>query len=94
MVKPVIIQPGDQIHSQHKSSTAIAIALGENAKDFQMPNDMFNDDALLCQFFVQSLLRPRQRAALRTLDRSSRLLAVELSQALITTVGQTFNPLR
>jgi len=90
MVKSIIIQSGNQIHAQNKSSAAIAIFARQNPKDFQMPNDMFNHHALFCQLLVELFLLFGQTAALRLLKRCSGFF-VQIKQALITAVRQAFN---
>jgi hypothetical protein len=56
MFKSVIIQSSNQIHSQHKSSAAVAVFARHNAKDFQMSNNVFNYHARSCQLFVELFL--------------------------------------
>jgi len=90
MVKCIIIQSSNQINSQYKSSSAIPIPLCQNAKDFQMPNDVFYHHPLFCQLFVELLLFFCQFAAFRFLYRYPRIF-VQIKQSLITTIGKAFN---
>ncbi len=53
----VIMQTGYQVKSQTESLSAMTIALAQNPKNFQSPNDVFHLDALACQFPIHLLFR-------------------------------------
>ena len=90
MFECIVIQTGNQIDAQHKTTTAISIPLRQDAKDFQMPDDMFNHHALSRQSFIKLFLLIGQFAAFRFLERCSRLF-MQFKQSLITAVRQTFD---
>ncbi len=90
MFKCIIIQSGYQIDAQHKSSSPISIPLRQYPKDFQMPDDVFDHHPLRCQCPVKLFLLVGQLPAFRFLERRPRL-RVQLKDALITAVRQTFN---
>lgn len=85
----IIIQSGNQIDPQHKSSAAVSIASAQDAEDFQMPNDVFNNHSFLCQLTIKGFFFFTQRAAFRLFDRRAHK-SVKLCQTLITTVRQAF----
>lgn len=89
MSKCIIIQSGDQINSQYKPSPPIAITPTQDTKDFQMPDDMFNNNSFLRQLFVESFFRLGQHTAFRFFQRRAHL-RVQPSQTLITAVRQAF----
>ena len=93
MINCIVIQTGNQIDAQHKSATAISIPLRQYPKDFQVPDDMFNHHALGCQLLVELFRLLGQFAALRFLERRSRLF-VQLKCSLITTIGKAFHRFR
>ncbi len=93
MNKGIIIQSGNQIDSQHKPSAAIAVSFRQYPKDFQMPNNVFDNHALGCQLPVELFLFLAQFAAFRLFERCPRVF-VQCEQALITAVAQTLDRLR
>jgi hypothetical protein len=93
MLNCIIIQTGDQIHSQHKSAAAIPVSLTQNAEDFQMPDNMFDYHTLARQSLVKFFLLSGQLAALGFLKRCPRVF-VQREQTLITAVRQTFDCFR
>ncbi len=89
----IIIQSGYQIDPQHKAAAAISVAFAQDAKDFQMSDDVFNYHALACQPPVKSFLLGGQLAAFRLLERYPRVF-VQSRQSLITAVAQTLDRFR
>jgi len=65
MFNCIVIQSSNQIHAQHKPPAPILIPLGQNPKDFQMADDVFDHHALRCQGFVMGFLLISQLAAFR-----------------------------
>ena len=89
MIKRIIIQSSDQRRAQHKPASPVSIPLAQNSKDFQLADNVFNHHALTRQGAISLLLRLGQRTALRLFHRRSSLF-VQLHNALITRIGQTF----
>lgn len=88
MFKRIIVESGNQIDAQHQASPPIPIPLGQNPKDFQMPNHVFNQYSFACQLLVRRFLPGGQVTAFRLFYRRSALF-VQLLNALITGIRQT-----
>lgn len=86
----VIIQSGNQVEAQSESAAAIAIPFRDDAKDFQMPNDVLDQHFAPRQLTVSAPLFFAQLFALRLFDRCLRI-GVFLLQALITGISEQTN---
>ena len=87
MTKFVIVQSGDQVEPQPETATSVAIPPGNDPKDFQMPNYVFNRDPLARQLAVLSPLLRTQLFPARLLPRRLRVF-VFVVQALIPRIGK------
>jgi hypothetical protein len=56
-----VVDSGDEIETQAKAFTPIAVAITQNAKYFQSTNDVFTENPLTCQFSISSFLFRRKR---------------------------------
>lgn len=86
----VVVQSGYQIEPQSKSAAAVAVAFGDNPKDFQTPNHVFNHNALTRQLPIYSALVCAQLAAFWLLDGRLRVL-MDGWQTLITRIAKQPN---
>lgn len=90
MIDFVIIQSGDQVKPQSEPATAIAIPLGNDAKDFQMPNHVLDHYPLARQLAVGAPLCGTQLAAFRLFSWRLRVFVFSL-QTLITGIREQTN---
>jgi len=86
----VVVQSGYQVEPQPETTAAVAVAFGDNPKDFQTPNHVFNRNPLTRQLTVCPTLRGTQLTAFRLLDRCLRQF-VFFVQTLITRIAKQTN---
>ena len=86
----VIIQSGNQVESQTESAAEIAMPFRDNAKDFQIPNYILDQNSAPRQLTVGAAMFLAQLFASRLLERSLRV-GVFLLQTLITGISQQTN---
>jgi hypothetical protein len=93
MVEFKVVNCSDQVETQSKSRSAIAIALTQETKDFQLAKIMVNHDPLASQRTIMLQLLFRQRMIFGFLERGLAVL-MQFCQALIASIRQVPNILR
>ena len=83
-----IVDGGNQVHSQAKSSAPISVPLHQNTEDLQFADHVFAYDPAACQSAIGATVSFTQALARRLFLRRL-TLGVQLLQALIAAVAQT-----
>jgi len=87
-----VVNGSDQIETDSKSGSAIAIPLTQDPKYFQLAKNMLNHDSLASQRLVFLLFLLGQRMIFRLLERGLAIL-VKVCQTLVTSICQNSNVL-
>ena len=88
-----VVNRSDQIETDSKSRSTIAIPLTQDTKDLQLAKNMLNHDPLSSQRTISLLLLFRQRMIFGFLDRGLAIF-MKFCQALVGSIRQEPNMLR
>jgi len=93
LVEFKVVNSSDQIETQGKSLSAIAIPLTQDTKHLQLAKNMLNQDPLASQGTISLLLLFCERMIFGFLERCLAVF-MKVGQALVASIGQDPNVLR
>ena len=85
-----VVNGSNQVEAKPKTFATVSIAIAQNAEDFQLANDVLDQNALLRQSVIAGLLALAQRVKLGFLGRRS-AIRMKFDQSLIARISQNLD---